>query len=167
MMKKWCHFVVSVLAAAVLSGPVLGQEWHTEPFSPIDRQYIAEQREAINALARSHLGRQLNGQKDNDLEILQRLLDEDVVHRNQVRLLQGMGLILGQLLKQEQDLNWIIYYDKLGRSRALQVPGFTQDFIFPATQISRLAEVGIKVDVRDVYRSLEQAVEAIRKKPRL
>lgn len=146
-------------------GPVLAQEWRTEPLSAIDRQYMTQQTDAINDLARRHFGRHLNGTKANDLPLLQRLLDEGIVSAKQVSLLQAMGVVLGELLQREHGLVWQVYYDKLGRSRSLQVPGFEKDFIFPVTQISRRAEVGIRVDVASVYRELEQAITDIRKKP--
>lgn len=145
--------------------PVAAQEWRVEPLSAIDRQYMVDQSEAINALARRHFGRQLNGSKANDLPVLQRLLDDGVVTQQQVPLLQAMGVVLGEVLQREHGLVWVVYYDKLGRSRSLQVPGFEKDFIFPVTQISRRAEVGIRVDVGAVYRELEQAITAIRNKP--
>ena len=141
------------------------QQWRTEALTPIDRQYMQDQRGTIDDLARRHFGRQLNGDKHNDLAIIQRLLDDGIVGRTQVSQLQAMGLILGGLLKSEHGLNWIVYVDQHGRSRSLQVPGFAEDFIFPTTQISRKAEVGIKVNVRDVYRELEQAIVNIRNKP--
>lgn len=151
----------------VFAGVCAAQDWRTEPLSPMDQQYMESQQQALNGLASRHLGRQLNGTADNDLTILQRLLDEGVVQRDQVELLQAMGIILGQLLKQEEGLVWVAYYDKLGRSRSLQVPGKEKEFIFPVTQISRRAEVGLKVDVRAVYRELQQAVVDIRNKPLL
>lgn len=141
------------------------QEWRTEPLSEIDRQYMADQHEAINALARSHFGRQLNGTKANDLPILQRLLDDGVVGRDQVALLQGMGMVLGELLRQEHGLTWVVYRDAVGRSRSLQVPGYNKDFIFPVTRISRLVTVGADVDVAFIYRELEQSIDDIRNKP--
>ena len=158
---KW----LAALSLLVGSSFVCAQEWHVEPLSAIDRQYMDAQHEAIDDLARRHFGGQLNGQKNHDLAVLQRLLDDGIVGAEQVPLLQGMGLVLGELLKSEKGLLWVAYTDKYGRSRSLQVPGFEQDFIFPTTQISRLAEVGIKVDVRAVYRELEQAVVDIRNKP--
>ena len=142
------------------------QEWRTETPSAIDRQYITDQRDAIDAIARRQLGQQLNGKKLNDLPILQQLLDKKLVKADQTRELQAMGIILGQLLKAEHGLLWVIYNDKLGRSRALQVPGINE-FIFPATQISRRVEVGIEVTVTDIYRELEQAVTEIKNQPRL
>lgn len=156
-----------MLALAMLNLPLLSQaeEWTTEPLSAIDQQYMEKQRDVIDALARRHFGRQLNGSKENDLAVLQRLLDDEVVKPGQVQQLQAMGVVLGQLLKTYKGLNWVIYNDRYGRSRSLQVPGFDKDFIFPVTQISRKAEVGIKVDVGDVYEELEQAVTVIRNKP--
>ncbi len=144
---------------------LLAQQWRTEPLTPIDQRYMADQRDIIDELARRHFGRQLNGNKHNDLAVIQRLLDDGIVGSQQVSQLQAMGLILGALLKAEHGLTWIVYFDKYGRSRSLQVPGFEKEFIFPTTQISRRAEVGIKVNVRKVYAELEQSIEAIRKKP--
>lgn len=149
----------------LISAMALSQEWRSEPLSAIDRQYMVDQREAVDALARRHFGRQLNGEKLNDLAVLQRLLDDGIVGQEDVRTLQAMGIVLGELLKREYGLNWVVYYDKYGRSRSLQVPGFAEDFIFPVTQISRLAEVGASVDVNKIYRELEQAIVAIKNKP--
>lgn len=142
-----------------------GQEWRTEPITPIDHQYIESQHEAIDTIARRQLGRQLNGQLDNDIALLQQLLDQQTIRKDQTRELQAMGIILGELLKNQKGLLWIIYTDKLGRSRALQIAGINE-FIFPATQISRRVEVGIKVDVANIYKQLENAVTEIRNQPR-
>ena len=159
--------VILMVVCALLPLNALAQQWRTEPLTRIDQDYMQDQRDVIDALARRHFGRQLNGDKDNDLAVIQRLLDDGIVGRSQVRQLQAMGLILGGLLKSEHGLNWIVYHDKHGRSRSLQVPGFDEDFIFPATQISRKFEVGLDVNVREVYRELEQAIVNIRNKPLL
>jgi hypothetical protein len=144
---------------------LMAQEWRTEPLSEIDRNYMSKQHESIDDLARRNFGRQLNGDKYNDFAVMQRLLDEGLVKPSQVKELQAMGIILGELLKSEYNLNWVVYIDRYGRSRSLQVPGINKEFIFPATQLSRKAEVGIKVQVADVYKVLEQAVVDIRNKP--
>lgn len=160
------RYLLALFLVTTLScNGVFAQEWRTEPMTPIDRHYILGQHDAIDNLARSHFGRQLNGHKENDLPIIQRLLDEGIVGRDQVRHLQAMGLVLGSLLKAEKNLSWIIYYDRYGRSRSLQVAGFEKEFIFPATQISRKAEVGLKVNVAEVYKALEQSVVDIRNTP--
>ena len=149
-----------------LSAQVLNPDkWRSEPLTYNDKVYMERQRDSIDALARRHFGRQLNGDKTNDFAILQRLLDDNIVGAEQVPELQAMGIILGDLLKAEKGLNWVVYTDSYGRSRALQVPGIGKEFIFPATQISRKAEVGIRVNVQDVYGTLLQAVTDIRNKP--
>jgi hypothetical protein len=139
--------------------------WRSERITPVDLDYIKVQHAAIDELARRHFGRILNGDKHNDISIVQRLLDEKVIDESETRQLQAVGIILGELLRVEHHLNWVVYVDKYGRSRALQVQGFEKDFIFPATQVSRKAEVGILVNVMDVYKELEKTITTIRKKP--
>jgi hypothetical protein len=157
--------LIILIISLLLSGSIFAQEWRTEPLSPTDQLYIDSQIESIDDIASRNFGRHLSGQKDNDIAIMQRLLDEDIVKSTDVRLLQGMGIILGSILKKENGLNWIIYTDEYGRSRSLQVPGFDKDFIFPATQVSRKAEVGVKVDIAKVYQELEQAIIDVRNRP--
>ncbi len=159
--------LVVVVVCTIMSSLLAAQEFRTEPLSPTDRLYIENQIASIDDIASRSFGRHLSGQKDNDIAIMQRLLDEKIVKPADVRMLQGMGILLGSLLKAEKGLNWIAYTDKYGRSRSLQVPGFTRDYIFPATQISRKAEVGLQVDVSEVYQELEQAIIAIRNRPLL
>lgn len=165
MTKTMLRPLVKLTLLMLFCGAAHPQEWHSQPLSEVDWHYMETQHDAINDLARSHFGRSLNGEKINDIAILQRLLDDSVVGREQVSLLQAMGLILGELLKREKGLTWVAYTDQYGRSRSLQVPGIDREFIFPATRISRLVEVGAKVDVGAIYRELEQAVTDIRNKP--
>lgn len=151
----------------ILSFPLssLADKWRTQPLSSIDKQYMADQIASIDDLARRNFGRYITGQKDNDMAVMQRLLDDAIVTSSDVSYLQAMGLILGSLLASERGLHWIVYIDAVGRSRALQVTGFDKDFIFPTTQISRKVEVGSKVNVAQVYKILEQSITDIRKKP--
>ena len=118
--------------------------------SAVDRQFMGQQRDSIDSLARSHLGRQVNGDKENDLTVLQQLLDRRLVSAEQVLELQAMGVIMGDLLRDELKLSWVVYEDKLGRSRALRL-GLTDHYLFPITMISRRAETGATVNVRAIY----------------
>ena len=153
------------LLLLLLSGQAFADEPRILRMTPNDLSYMASQRDALDSLARRHFGGQLNGQLSNDVAVLQRLLDEKIVAPTDIRLLQGMGMVLGDLLKSQRGLRWVIYEDKLGRSRALQVPGFEKDVIVPSTQLSRKVEVGLSVSVAAVYRELEQSITAIRNKP--
>lgn len=135
-----------------------GMPPRTYSLSAVDRDFMEEQRERIDALARTHLGRQIRGDKENDLTVLQQLLDQRLVKPDEVLLLQAMGVVLGDLLSAELKMPWVIYEDKLGRSRALRL-GLTDHYLFPITMISRRAEVGAAVDVRDVYGKAVAAIE--------
>jgi hypothetical protein len=158
------HLLTFILFAS-FSSVLSADNWRTETISPIAEKNMQEQWDSIDELISRHFGRKLNGNKLNDIPVMQRLLDENIVRAKDVRLLQAMGVILGRLLRSENGLNWVVYIDRYGRSRALQVPGFDKEFIFPVTQISRKAEVGIKVDILEVYGDLEKSILDIRNKP--
>lgn len=118
--------------------------------TPLDKQYQDQQRQRIDNLARMYLGQQLRGDKQQDLELLQRLLDGKFIKAEQTQDLQAMGVVVGDLLADELGMNWVIYEDHLGRSRALRLYNDKQ-ILFPITMISRRVEVGINVDVNAVY----------------
>ena len=157
-----CSFLALIFCLSLGSNSALAQQWRKEDLSAIDKTYMQKQRDAINDLAQRSFGRSLNGQKANDFAIMQRLLDEQVVKPSQTRLLQAMGVILGDVLKAEEGLNWTVYIDKYGRSKALNIPG-QRDVVFPITMISRRYEVGAKVSIEEVYQKAVTSVQQIKK----
>ena len=126
------------------------QELQITGLTSLDREFMHTQRTYIDDLARGKLGRQLNGQRNHDLVILQDLLDRRLVRAEQPVELQAMGMVLGDLLAEQLGMHWVIYLDELGRSRALRMPD-TDHYLFPVTMISRRAEVGAPVDVQAIY----------------
>ncbi len=108
-----------------------------------------------------NLGRKFNGNKDHDLDILQSLLDRKLVRTEQKLQLQGMGVIMGDLFAHELNMHWVIYEDRLGRSRALRYQN-TDNYLFPMTMISRRREVDNLSTVAAIY---QRAVDLI--KPQL
>jgi hypothetical protein len=142
----------------LLTLPVAAQDrvWISE-LSPLDRQYMSHQRASLEDIARRHLGHGFAGEKDRDLDLLQRLLDRGLVRSDQTRELQAMGVILGDLLADELGMHWVIYEDKLGRSRALRYRE-TDNYLFPMTMISRRQEAANQAPVEDIY---QRAVAAI------
>ncbi len=127
----------------------------------VDRQYMDNQRLTLDDLARMNIGRQFNGNKEQDLALLQLLLDRKLVRETQKRELQAMGVIMGDHLARELNLHWVIYEDKLGRSRALRYKE-SDNYLFPMTMISRRREAGNRSPVADIY---QRAVDLI--KPQL
>jgi len=154
--------IVIFLGLMLIQLPLLAESALTESLSPIDLEYMQQQRDFIDETARLHMGTRLTGEKNNDLKLLQALLDRQLIALDNTRGLQAMGVVLGDILKNEESLNWIIYIDKYGRSRALAIPG-QDEVVFPITMISRRAEVGNQVDVFEVYKKARAAVAEIRR----
>ena len=128
--------------------------------NPLDRQYMDVQRESLNELTlRYYGGRCCRSQAE--LSYLQRLLDDGHVQGHQTQELQAMGVALGDLLARELDMQWVVYEDIKGRSRALRL-GETENYLFPVTMIARRHEGGDKTPVVDIYRQAYEAIEAVR-----
>jgi len=134
---------------------------HAQPtiskLSYLDKQYMSQQREILADLVASNFGRQFHGARDNDLELLQRLLDQNLVRPEQTRELQAMGVIMGDLLVADLKLHWVIYEDRQGRSRAIR-DGTSDTYLFPITMISRRWEVGNDTPVAKIYQKARDIV---------
>lgn len=152
--------IVFLLILAPMS---IADPWRTDPITPMDERYMDNSRKELNDLARIELGRSFGEGRDSDLRLIQTLLDRKLVKGNQTALLQAMGIVLGDHLRKEHNLKWVIYIDRVGRSRALEVP-FKDEAIFPVTQISSRAAVGADVDVKAIYERLESEIVRAKKK---
>ncbi len=125
----------------------------------IDLQYMQQQRGSLSDLAARHFGGQFSGARDRDLAILQRLLDEGIVGGEQTSELQAMGIVMGDHLAQELSLDWVIYEDRLGRTRALRYKS-TDSYLFPVTMISRRRAVDDRTPVTEIYRKARDTMRA-------
>ncbi len=120
------------------------------PLKQGDIQNMDKQRQIIDDLARRYLGTQIRKQRNNDLEVLQKLLDKRLIRKDQTLELQAMGVVLGDLYVKALGVHWVVYRDRAGKSRALQWSN-KQDVLFPITMISRRVEAGIQVNVTQLY----------------
>lgn len=126
------------------------QEFRISKLTNVDLEFMAQQRTLLADIAARNLGRQFQGQRQRDLDLLQALLDKRLVRREQTRELQAMGVVMGDLLATELDMHWVIYEDSVGRSRALRYKE-SDDFLFPMTMISRRREAGNHTTVAAIY----------------
>jgi len=124
----------------------------------VEWQFMAQQRETIKGLAMMNLGRQFNGDRKLDLELLQALLDKQLVRPDQVRELQAMGVIMGDLLAAELDMHWVLYEDNVGRSRALRYKE-SDVLLFPITMIARRGKGGNKTSVVEIYQKASNIID--------
>ncbi len=120
------------------------------PLNLSDGELLQFQRQGVFDLAAMHLGRGFVGPRERDLETLQLLLDKRIIASSEVRQLQAVGVVMGDMLARELDMHWVVYEDPEGRSRALRL-GETRNFLFPVTMVSRRVAAGIDVKVADVY----------------
>ena len=120
-----------------------------EPLTAIDRQFMAEQRMRVEQLA-NRLGRGLTGVADRDLDTLQRILDERMVPAEDTLTLQAMGVVFGDLLGDRLDMDWVVYRDNKGRSRALRCRQMDV-YLFPVTMISRRQEGGSERRLKPLF----------------
>lgn len=134
---------------------------HIDELSYLDRQYMSQQRSSLEDLARRHFGRGFNGTRDNDLDLLQRMLDERVVRPDQTQQLQAMGIVMGDLLAEHLGMHWVVYEDRVGRSRALRYKT-TDNYLFPMTMISRRQEVGNDTPVAEIYQKAYDIIAPLR-----
>ena len=120
-----------------------------ESLTAIDRQFMADQRMRVERLA-NRLGRGLTGVADRDLDTLQRILDGRLVPAEDTLTLQAMGVVYGDLLGDRLDMDWVVYHDNKGRSRALQYRQMDV-YLFPVTMISRRREGGSERRLKPLF----------------
>ncbi len=149
-MKQFVTFTIFLLC--FVAAPVTAQPESStiSPLSPGDIEFMEKQRKNIDDLARRYLGMRLRQNRQNDLEVLQKLLDQKLVKQEDRLQLQAMGVILGDFYIKQLGVRWVVLEDKMGRSRALQA-GQQQQLLFPITMISRRVEAGIQVNVNEIY----------------
>ena len=120
-----------------------------EPLTAIDQQFMTEQRMRVEQFA-NRLGRGLTGVVDRDLDTLQRILDERMVPAEDTLTLQAMGVVFGDLLGERLDMDWVVYRDSKGRSRALRYRQIDV-YLFPVTMISRRQEGGSERRLKPLF----------------
>ena len=152
--------MLMLLIPWTISSPAMAfDEIEISSLSKIDLQYMQQQRDSLGDLAARNFGRQFTGSKDQDLPLLQRMLDENIVSNDQTAELQAMGIIMGDLLADELDLDWVVYEDRLGRSRALRYKS-SDSYLFPVTMISRRRSVDNLTPVAEIYNKARDTMRA-------
>ena len=138
-------------------GSLAQEPTRTGDLTTVDWQFMAQQRETMQALAMMNLGRQFSGDRKLELALLQALLDKQLVRPDQVRELQAMGVIMDDLLAAELGMRWVLYEDNVGRSRALRYQK-SDNVLFPMTMIARRREVGNQASAVNIYQKASDVV---------
>lgn len=115
----------------------------------VDTGYLQRQRALVDDIGRTEFGTRVRGDK-SDLRLLQRILDNDLINQTELAKLQALGVIMGDVYVQDLGLQWRVYMDDEGKSRAVCLPGTTH-CLFPITMISKRASLGVKPNVQELY----------------
>jgi hypothetical protein len=143
---------ITLIALLLISPFTLAQkkELTIEDLGWTDRTYLDRQVERIDELARTELGAQLRNDY-GDLTTLQQIVDRELIKPKDTEGLQALGAVLANvMLKDVSSLEWKIYEDPIGRTRALCAKN-TKECLFPITMLSRRMEKGLKPNVKKVY----------------
>lgn len=126
--------------------------------SVAQRAVLSAQRRQIKDLFARQLGiLQFDGDK-RDLRHLQRLADKGILSDDDILKWQKVGVIFGDILVEEFDLEWVSYEDERGKSKALQWRD-TMNFVFPITLFSRRVEYGEEIDVKEIYNKVAEDIK--------
>ncbi len=126
----------------------------------IGQRYIlgAQRQEARDLIAQELGVLAIQGDR-SDLEILQHLYDRGVLRNDQVRAWQSMGILFGDILANEFNLQWVSYEDELGASKALRWRK-TDNFVFPITAFSKRLQFGERLDMQAIYEKFRADIES-------
>lgn len=160
-MKRLLLCLTLSLSTFSISSTAESLNGQSRPLGHSDRLFMDAQQALAETVVYDALLTRLNGQKDHDLSLLQRVIDKKVLSKEQRKELQSLGVALGNLLAKEYRLPWVIYTDEKGRSRGLEVDNTTQ-VLFPLTMIARRVEADAKADVAAIYKKAEEIIRYTR-----
>ena len=116
-----------------------------------------QRREMMDLIAR-RLGILALKGNTSDLKVLQNLVDRKAIRRDDVRGLQSLGIIFGDLLVNEYGLVWVSYEDDIGTSKALRWEK-TENYVFPVTLFSKRVQFKENINMTGVFDEIGAEVE--------
>jgi Domain of unknown function (DUF3806) len=122
-----------------------------EDLSWMDKNKMQQQKDKISELAKNKMGMSLHNNW-NDIALLQQIIDRKLVTADDSATQEAMGVILGNIMQADfpSHLEWKVYIDSIGRSKALCARG-TQECLFPVTMLSRRMKLEMQPNVTEVY----------------
>ena len=121
------------------------------------RAILERQRRQIKDLMQRYFGSDRLRGDDTDLVRFQQLVDQGRIRRDDVWTWQALGIAFGDLLIARHGLEWVIYEDEYGVSKALRWQK-TDNFIFPVTLFSKRVQFNEAIDVAQIYTRLSNTI---------
>ena len=126
------------------------------------QEYIlSSQRQLVKDLMARRLGILRISQTESDLKILQSLIDKNVISQSDIRSWQALGVVFGDILVKQHQLQWVSYEDEYGANKALQWKD-TENFVFPVTLFSKRVQFKEDIVMTELYQELSQIIEGFK-----
>jgi len=123
----------------------------------LNNTFLNKQRNRIDAITRSNFGRPIRKNK-SDIIALQRTIDEELIDTEDTETLQALGVVLGDVYINENNIfEWKVYEDG-NASHAICIKK-SEVCLFPITMLSRRIEAGTKPNVDAIYKKGLKLIE--------
>ncbi|WP_062060942.1 DUF3806 domain-containing protein [Cellvibrio sp. OA-2007] len=94
------------------------------------------------------------------LSLIQTIIDNKWVLKEENFKLQALGVCFGDALEQEvQELSWVAVDDDFGRDPALRWLN-TNTLVFPRTAVSKRVEDDIEIDIYEMFGGFQKAIKS-------
>lgn len=164
MFTKYRVFLLALLALLItLSATMSAQSRphrQIDPLTTSDSTQLERQRSIVSRVVRDNFGYVKLEGSTSDLYYLQKIVDKQLIAKQDTYDLQALGVVLGDVMAKNLSLKWVVVEDRYGRNRALRFEN-SENLFFPITMISRRVHSGMDVDVRALYKETEQTVKAL------
>ncbi|MDZ7924802.1 MAG: DUF3806 domain-containing protein [Marinagarivorans sp.] len=163
-MKAFITLVLLLSLLATTAHAADNTEVKLSEINWIDKKYFDKQRAQIDELGRSQFGTRLRG-STADLELLQRIIDNELINTTDVNDHKALGVVLGDIYVVDKGWEWKEYQDKEGKSRGVCAPK-TEQCVFPISMMTRRLKVTTKINIERIYqRGLDFMAESLPKLP--
>jgi hypothetical protein len=123
-------------------------------FFPLDKPTIADlsrERESIGRYAKL-VGGEFTA-SESDLAVIQAIIDNGLIKKNDAKSFEALGLILGDIIVGKYELEWVIIRDSYGTDVVLK-PDNQEVSISAHSMILKRIEQGEKIHVKGLYDGL-------------
>ena len=94
------------------------------------------------------------------LKLIQTILDNKWVSKEETFKLQALGICFGDALEQEmKELSWVSVNDEFGCDPALRWLS-TNTLVFPRTAVSKRIEDDIEIDIYEMFGGFQKAIKS-------
>ena len=123
-----------------------------------DQFVLDSKRKSVEEDAIRRLGVKGFERNKSDLKLIQAFIERKLITSTDVKGWQSLGVVFGDVLAKEMNLQWVSYEDELGESKALRWKD-TMNFIFPVTIFSKRVQFDQPVNAYDLYMEIQKQVD--------